>query len=162
MKLTKDEGFVLLKSLLNHWLIKEHNFEDVEDYLDNYIQNCVPLIYDLAIKWEGGIADKEIGKFTSQQSISKTHRCFLGEFDRFDEHPDVDWIARIVLELTKTIILPHLDLEIKRKMAKVFKRNVSKAKKFFNCPVCEKENEYIKFIQNCRHCKVILDFEGEK
>ena len=158
MKLNKDEGYQLLLKILNFWSVREHALENTLYWIDDYLREIAQPIYELALKWEGGYSSKEIEKFGKTKDVDKLEKQFLKEYDRDDEIYYIDDATNLILQITHSVIKPHLDLKIKRPVAQIFMKKVSSEEPYFNCPNCGKENKQTPK-RGCRYCQVPLDFK---
>lgn len=158
MKLNKNEGYQLLLKLLNFWSIRENALENAEEWIDDYLMGTAGPIYELALKWEGGYSREEKEKFRKSKGVDRLESEFLREHDRDDEFYDIDIATDLILEITHSIIKPHLDVEFKNPVAKIFLKTISSEEPYFNCPNCEKENKQTTR-RSCRYCHVPLDFK---
>ena len=114
MKLNKDEGYQLLLKILNFWSVREHALENAEEWIDDYLHDIAEPIYNLALKWEGGFSLEERKKFRKERNVNVLESQFLREYDRDDEFYEVEDATDLILQITHSVIKPHLDLEIKK------------------------------------------------
>lgn len=115
-KLEKHDAFMLLKSLLQNWAIKEYCLEDESDILDSFLGQIGYPLFVSALEWEGGSNYEQAIKWYETRAVKQEVSTFLDNcIDPYEFlEGDVKSISGLILELTKQVIQPYVDMDIKR------------------------------------------------
>lgn len=152
-KLSKEEGFSLVKKLFNNHLINEHGtMEDRCDIRDTVMMKCGERIYSETLKWAGGSSYDEKQKFHKQ--LREVYKDCEREFDEdFTCVEDISEVAAVIFELTLELI-DFIDTDSKMESVVQYEKPITETYTFAQCPNCTKEIQTRgQGIYNCNSCR---------
>lgn len=164
MKLDKKQGWELVRTLLNSWMIKENTLSDVEEILDSYFAEIGEAVYLHALDWNGGMSSDERSKFSNQICVRDEHSS-LNDSYHYDEEYDVTIVSDMILQLTN-YVRKFIDVDMVTRTAEVYSITVTQpvTTHHIKCPYCSQENRVNSFDRKttCTKCKVGIELRHPK
>jgi hypothetical protein len=107
--LNREEGYQLLKKLINHWSFNEYVIENEREIIDEVLSEHGGYIYESVLKWEKGASREDKANWID--SISRYRVLHLPTLEDVDQW-EINDAAVFLFEVIFDLIRPFVNREI--------------------------------------------------